>query len=65
MTPFQAEKPEFFADSILTYDHVTILYITNTTENIAKSNKYVEIVLLFKQGELASASADLATFFGV
>lgn len=65
MTPFNAEKPEFFADPSLTYDHVTILYRTNTTANIAKSNKYVEIVLLFKQGELASASADLATFFGV
>jgi len=42
-TPFEAEKPEFFADSDLTYDLVTILYRTNTTENIAKSNKYVEI----------------------
>lgn len=64
-TPFQAEKPEFFADSSLTYDQVTVLYETNTTPNIAKSNKYVEIVLFFKQGELAGATADLATFFGV
>ena len=65
MTPFEAEKPEFFADPSLTYDLVTILYETNTTPNIAKSNKYLEIVLAFKAGELASASADLATFFGV
>lgn len=65
MTPFKAEKPEFFADPDLTYDVVTILYRTNTTANIAKSNKYVEIVLAFKAGELASAGADLSTFFGV
>lgn len=65
MTPFKAEKPEFFADSSLTYDVVTILYRTNTTENIAKSNKYLEIVLAFKAGELDSAGADFATFLGV
>lgn len=64
-TPFQPGKPEFFADPDLTYDMVTVLYRTNTTANIAKSNKYVEIVLFFKQGELASAGADLSTFFGV
>lgn len=65
MTPFKAEKPEFFADPALTYDLVTILYRTNTTPNIAKSNKYVEIVLAFKAGELATATANLGTFFGV
>jgi hypothetical protein len=60
MTPFQANKPEFFADSDLTYDIVTIQYRTNTTENIAKSNKYLEIVLAVRAGQ----GSNFEAFFG-
>jgi hypothetical protein len=65
MTPFQADKPEFFADSNLNYDVVTIQYKTNTTPNIAKSNTYVEIVLAFQAGVLDTEAVDFNTFFGV
>jgi len=55
MTPFQAEKPVFYSDPTLTYDLVSILYRTNTTPNIAKSNKYVEYILAY------NTAANLAT----
>ena len=55
MTPFQAEKPVFYSDPALTYDLVSILYRTNTTPNIAKSNKYVEYILAY------NTAANLAT----
>jgi len=64
MTPFQAEKPVFYSDPTLTYDLVSILYRTNTTPNIAKSNKYVEYILAYEAGTLAGASASWETVFG-
>lgn len=64
-TPFQPGKPKFYADDSLTYDVVTIQIRTNTTANIAKSNKYLELVFAYKAGELAGATADFATYFGV
>lgn len=63
MTPFKAEKPEFFADRNTNYDVVSILVETNTTPNIAKSNKYVELVLAYDEG--ANIGTQLETFFGV
>jgi len=63
-TPFQGEKPEFFADSSLTYDIVVIRVNDDITDNIVRDSN-IEMRLYFKQGELAGASADLATFFGV
>lgn len=62
-TPFQAEKPEFFADSSTDYDMVTVRVRTNTTPNIAKSNKYVDYILAWDTG--ASIGTQLETFFGV
>jgi len=55
MTPFQAEKPVFYSDPVLTYDLVSILYRTNTTPNIAKSNKYVEYILAYNSAIVAKA----------
>ena len=64
-TPFRAEKPVFYSDPALTYDLVSILYRTNTTPNIAKSNTYVEYILAIQSG---ATIADLLylqdTFFG-
>jgi hypothetical protein len=64
MTPFQAEKPVFYSDPALTYDLVSILYRTNTTPNIAKSNKYVEYILAYEAGTLANDSVDWEAVFG-
>lgn len=55
MTPFQAEKPVFYSDLDITYDLVSILYRTNTTPNIAKSNKYVEYILAYNSAIVAKA----------
>lgn len=63
-TPFQGEKPEFFADSSLTYDIVVIRVADDITPNIVRDSA-MELRLYFKAGELSSAAADLATFFGV
>lgn len=62
-TAFQAEKPEFFADRDTDYDLVKVLVRTNTTPNIAKSNKYVEYVFAYDTG--ANVGTQLETFFGV
>lgn len=59
MTPFQAEKPTFYAglnQGSAGYDLVSILYRTNTTPNISSSNKYVEYILAFQQ---AGTQADV------
>jgi len=61
-TPFQAEKPVFYSDPTLTYDLVSILYRTNTTPNIAKSNKYVEYILAYNTA--AGLAANWQTVFG-
>lgn len=62
MTPFQAEKPVFFANSGLTYDLVSILYRTNTTPNISSSNKYVEYILAYNNA--IGTKADWETVLG-
>jgi hypothetical protein len=55
-TPFRPDKPVFYSDSTKNYDITTILYRTNTTPNIAKSNKYVEYVIAFEDGGSAVIS---------
>lgn len=64
-TPFQAEKPVFYSSPSLTYDLVRILYRTNTTPNIAKSNTYVEYILAVQStGTFADLQYLQDTFFG-
>lgn len=60
-TPFEGQIPEKVADPTLNYDINTILVLTNTTPNIAKSNKYQELVIAIEAG----TETDLNTFFGV
>jgi len=64
-TPFRAEKPVFYSDPALTYDLFKILYRTNTTPNIAKSNTYVEYILAIQSGATVVDLEYLRdTFFG-
>jgi len=64
-TPFRAEKPVFYSDPNLTYDLLRILYRTNTTPNIAKSNTYVEYILAVTSvGSFADLEYLRDTFFG-
>lgn len=65
-TPLQNEKPRYFADSSLDYDLVVVKIKNNTTRNIGgPEGTHYELVLAFKEGELSSAGADIATFLGV
>lgn len=62
-------KPPSYAQVGSNYDLITVLYPTNTTPNIAKSNKYQELMVAVitggVEGTTPSNGIDLATFFGV
>lgn len=57
-------KPPKYADPASNYKLITVRVRTNTTENIAKSNKYQELMIAVVTGGTADG-IDLATFFGV
>lgn len=55
--------PPKYADPANNYKLITVKVRTNTTENIAKSNKYQELMIAVVTG--GTDGIDLATFFGV
>lgn len=57
-------RPPAYADPAQNYKLITVRVRTNTTENIAKSNKFQELTVAVITGGTADG-IDLATFFGV
>lgn len=51
-----------YVDLTKTYDIYTVMVETNTTENISKANKYLEVIIAAEAG---ATGIDLNTFFGV